>query len=463
MNRLAHRALLILAVFLGALLPGSAFTQGDGKISGVVADSTGAVIPGAAVTATQPGTGAKRSVIANEQGEYIFPSLAASGCDLSVTATGFSGYLQKGITLQADAAVTQNVFLKTGSTAETITVTSDALQVDTTSNTLAQVVNTDSVNEFPLNGRNAAALTTLVAGVVIAPNQSADQGSQKGFPGVVTISANGTRANQTNYLLDGGNNVDEYTNVNAPFPMPDSVQEFSVQTSNYNAEYGQNAGGVVNVITKSGINKFHGNAFEYVRNAVFNAANYFGYPQPTPTSALQKIRDPLKRNQFDGTFGGPIIHDNLFFFFGYQKTIIRTASNAASASILPTAAQLAGQFTNNVFDPATCPTTATVTSAAQGCSQFAGNFISPTRFSPVSLALLKYLPTPNSAGSVLYKKPIQQDFNEFTARVDYTVGPKDRLTVRYFLDKFMQNPVLNLTNLLTYADGSTIQYHNSLI
>jgi len=463
MKRILYSGLLALAVLLSTLLPGTAFAQGYGKISGIIADSTGAVIPGATVTATQTGTDAKSSVKANDQGEYVFPSLAPSGYDLSVTAGGFSGYLQKGILLQADAAVTQNVVLRAGDTSQTITVTSDALQVDTTSNTIAEVVDTARINELPLNGRNAAALTTLVAGVVIAPNQGADQGSQKSFPEVVTISANGTRANQTNYMLDGGNNVDEYTNVNAPFPMPDSVQEFSVQTSNYNAEYGQNAGGVVNVITKSGTNKFHGDLFEYVRNADLNAANYFGYAQPTPTSPLQKIRDPQKRNQFGGTIGGPVLHDKLFFFFGYQKTILHTASTAATASTLPTAAQLAGQFTNNVFDPATCPPTATAATAAMGCSQFAGNFISPSRFSPVSLALLKYLPTPNAAGSVLFKKPVVQDLSEYTARVDYTLSAKDRLTVRYFLDRFAQNPVLNLTNLLTYADGSTIQYHNSLI
>jgi hypothetical protein len=352
------------------------------------------------------------------------------------------------------------VTLSTGSSSETVTVTSDALQVDTTTGTLSQVIDTARVNELPLNGRNAAALTLLVAGVVWAPNQGADQGNQKSFPGVVTISANGTRANQTNYMLDGGNNVDEYTNVNAPFPMPDSVQEFSVQTSNYNAEYGQNAGGVVNVITKSGTNKFHGNVFEYVRNADLNAANYFGYSKPTPTSALLKIRDPLKRNQFGGTIGGPILHDKLFAFFGYQRTIIRTQATAASASILPTPAQLAGQFTANVYDPATCPATATTTS---GCTQFAGNFISPSRFNPASLALLKYLPAADSSGSVLFKKPQAMDYGEYTGRIDYTIGPKDRATVRYFLDRFHNAPVLNLQNLLTYADGSDIQYHNALI
>src|ERR1035437_3441400 len=209
--------------------------------------------------------------------------------------------------------------LKVGSSAETVNVDTTPPQVDISTGTLSQVIDSQRVNDLPLNGRNAASLTTLVPGIVIAPTQNIDQGITKTFPGLVPVTVNGTRANQTNYMLDGGNNVDEYTNVNAPFPMPDSVQEFSVQTSNYNAEYGQNAGGVVNVITKSGTNNFHGNLFEYVRNADLNAANYFGYSKPTPTSALLKIRDPLKRNQFGGTIGGPIVHDELFAFFGYQR------------------------------------------------------------------------------------------------------------------------------------------------
>jgi hypothetical protein len=456
------RHCLALALF-SVFFVGSLIAQGYGKISGTVTDATGAVVPDAVVTAIQAGTQARTEVKTNRVGEYIFPSLAPSVYDLSVTAGGFSGYLQQNVLLQADGAVTVNATLKAGDTSQTVTVTTAAVQIDTSTGTLSQVVDTTRVNELPLNGRNAAALTTLVAGVVIAPNQGADQGSQKSFPEVVTIAANGTRANQSNYMLDGGNNVDEYTNVNAPFPMPDSVQEFSVQTSNYNAEYGQNAGGVVNVITKSGTNNFHGDLFEYVRNADLNAANYFGYAQPTPSSPLLKIRDPLKRNQFGGTIGGPIRHDKLFFFFGYQKTISRTASNSATQSILPTTAQLAGQFTNNVFDPSTCPPGATAASAAMGCSQFAGNFINPSRFSQVSLNLLKYLPAPTSSGIVLFKKPVDQSFSEYTARVDYTLGPKDRATARYFLDKFSQDPVLDLKNLLTYADGSQIQYHNSLI
>ena len=257
-----------------------------------------------------------------------------------------------------------NISLKLGSASETVTVNveANAAQVDITSGTLSQVIDDKRVNDLPLNGRNAAALTTLVAGVVIAPNAQADQGATKTFPVAVTITANGTRVGQTNYMLDGGNNVDEYTNVNAPFPMPDAVQEFSVQTSNYNAEYGQNAGGVVNIITKRGGNRYHGDVFEFVRNRAFNAANYFAYVNGVKTV------DPLKRNQFGGTIGGPIVdtgalprHDKSFFFFGYQKTIVHTSNTSASgAAILPTPAQLAGNFnftTTGLGSPAVRPST----------------------------------------------------------------------------------------------------------
>src|ERR1035437_3252765 len=311
----------ILAVVWAALICVStgAWAQGYGSIRGTVTDSTGAVVSRATVTATQAGTGLAMKTTTSGEGIYVFPTMAPSIYNISASHAGFAAYTQQGVEVRADAAVTTNISLKTGKTTETITVTADTAQVDVTTGTLSEVIGAVSVNELPLNGRNAASLTAEVAGIVQAPSAQADQGNTKTFPMVFTISANGTRVGQTNYMLDGGNNVDEYTNVNMPFPMPDSVQEFSIETSNYNAQYGQNAGGVVNVITKSGTNNFHGNLFEYVRNADLNAANYFGYSKPTPTSALLKIRDPLKRNQFGGTIGGPIVHDELFAFFGYQR------------------------------------------------------------------------------------------------------------------------------------------------
>src|SRR5262249_34282941 len=153
---------------------------------------------------------------------------------------------------------------------ETITVDASAGQVDTTTATIAQVVDSSRIVELPLNGRNPAQLVTLVAGSVIGPSNSADQGITKTFPVAVAATVNGTRTNQTSFLLDGVPNNELLSNVNLPFPMPDALQEFSVQTSNYSSEFGQNAGGVVNIVTRSGSNGFHGDAFGYVRNAVFN-------------------------------------------------------------------------------------------------------------------------------------------------------------------------------------------------
>src|SRR6185503_6479513 len=206
----------------------------------------------------------------------------------------------------------------------------------TTTSTLKQVVEQRSISELPLNGRNAAELSLLVAGTVSYPTNPANptgtfaggalQGATKTFPGAVAIVTNGSRQNQVSYQLDGGNYVDEYTNVNQPFPMPDALQEFSVQTSNYSAEYGQNAGAVVNVVTRSGTNNYHGDAFEFVRNSVFNARQW-----------QAARRDQLKRNQFGGVFGGPIIHDRTFFFAAVQATRLRNIGGTTTQTV-PSAA-----------------------------------------------------------------------------------------------------------------------------
>jgi carboxypeptidase family protein len=456
----------LLFVLLGFVCtPGEAFAQGYGAISGTVTDATGAVVPDAAVTATQTGTGLVQRTTTTAEGTYVFPSLAPSVYNLSVNHAGFETYSEQGLQVRADAALTANITLRAGSTAETVTVSAQSAQVDLTTGTLEQVIGTSQVNNLPLNGRNAAALTALVAGVTFAPDAQADQGSTKTFPVTFTISANGTRVGQMNYMLDGGNNVDEYTNVNAPFPMPDAVQEFSVQTSNYSAEYGQNAGGVVNIITKSGTSKYHGDLFEYVRNRVFNAANYFSYVNGVKTV------DPLKRNQFGGTVGGPLsiphlFHsDKSFFFVGYQKTINHEVAISSTAATLPTAAQLAGTFAKEKA----CLHNPLMPSAILSCTPTGSTFtttVNTAAYSPVSLALLNYLPSPsqlNANGSISFQKPSFYDLAELTARFDQELTPKDRLTVRYFSDAYSLDGVLNLKDLLTYADYAQINYYNSLI
>ena len=160
------------------------------------------------------------------------------------------------------------------------------------------------------------------------------QGDTKQVPGAESISVNGARPDQISYNLDGGTNQDLMSNTNNPFPFPDALQEFSVQTNSFDTQYGTNAGAVVNVVTKSGTNQWHGDAFEFVRNREFNARNFFA-----------ATADPLKRNQFGGTIGGPIKKDNAFIFFGYQGTAIRTTGNANN-TILPTAANMQGDFSN---------------------------------------------------------------------------------------------------------------------
>ena len=327
--------LALVAFLLIACATARLNAQGFASISGVVTDSSGAVIPSAQVTATQTQTGTTSMVKSSGDGTFVFPALLPSKYSITVSAAGFQNYSRTGIVLQANQAITVNVTLTVGAATQTVSVSGDAPQVDTTTGTLSQVIDQNRVVDLPLNGRNAASLITLVAGVVDATNEGngVNQGNGKTFPAAVVTSANGTLPNQSNYLLDGGNNVDEMTNVNGPFPFPDALQEFSVQTSNYNAEFGQSAGAVVNIVTKSGGSQFHGDAFEFLRNGYFNAKPYFA------TKA-----DNLHRHQFGGTIGGPVIIPHLSkgqstqFFFGYQHTLQHQNSNSTTTTV-PTLAE----------------------------------------------------------------------------------------------------------------------------
>ncbi|MGH9882345.1 MAG: carboxypeptidase regulatory-like domain-containing protein, partial [Pyrinomonadaceae bacterium] len=406
-------------------------------------DPSGAVIVDARVTLTQVGRGFTRTATTDTSGHYTLDSLRPAEYEMTVEASGFNTFGQKSLTLLADQTLTANVSMQVGAVAESVSITTGTEQIDTTTSTLKQVIEERSIKELPLNGRNAAELSLLVAGTVSYPTNPANptgtfaggalQGTTKTFPGAVAIVTNGSRQNQVSYQLDGGNNVDEYTNVNQPFPMPDALQEFSVQTSNYSAQYGQNAGGVVNVITKSGTNDFHGNAFEFLRNSVFNAR---------PWHAATK--DQLKRNQFGGTFGGPLFlprfgeggaafrngRDRTFFFVAYQQTIQRNMLAGVAANV-PSASARA-----SATDPAVIQLLSRI---------------------PIGV------PTGNTQlNRATFFRPDLQDFREFTARIDHSFSLKDQLTFRYFYDHFTRNAVFEPNNLLTYSDGSTIKSENFL-
>ncbi|MDQ6699482.1 MAG: carboxypeptidase regulatory-like domain-containing protein [Acidobacteriota bacterium] len=428
--------------------------QGLSTINGSVTDPSGASIPGARIIATEVDTSLARQADTNGEGVFVLTGLRPTRYTLTATAPSFRQLVQKGIVLEANDALTLTLRLEVGATTDTVNVEANAVQVDTSTPTLKQVVDSARMIELPLNGRNAAQLTALVAGAVNAPSNNSDQGPTKTFPGAVTVSVNGSRTNNIAFNLDGVHSQDIFSNVNQPLPMPDALQEFSFQTSNFSAEYGQNSSGVVNVVTKSGTNSFHGGLFTFVRNAQFNARNFFA-----------NKRDQLKREQFGGTLGGPIIRDKLFFFGGYQGTRIRNTQNGLSAFV-PTAANLAGDFSAylNASDPNNPLRRAIAIKDPANNQLFPGNIIPVSRFEPASLAMLKFLPAASGGnGLAFYSAPIIQNFEEFIARADYSVSASDRLNYRINKSWYRQPGILANNNLLTYADETPDSSYNTAL
>ncbi|MGH9469029.1 MAG: carboxypeptidase regulatory-like domain-containing protein [Terriglobia bacterium] len=423
----------------------SARAQAFGSISGAITDPSGAAVPGATVTALETGTGFTRTVQTDASGQYVIPNLRPTRYEITVEAKGFHKLTQRGIVLLANQAATVNVRLQLGSAVQSVTVTGNATLVNTTNSTLNDVVGQARVVELPLNGRDAAQLINLVAGASGATPTTVT--SQSSLPGSVSPHINGSRDNQTSYMLDGANFLDQYYNTNIPFPFPDALQEFSVQTHDYSARYGENAGGVVNVVTKSGTNQLHGDTFEFVRNSVLNARNFFA-----------KGVDPLTRNQFGGTIGGPVViphvyngRDRTFFFFGYQGERYRDIGTASHA-VVPTTAELSGDFTGagvTVDDPLTG-------------KPFPGNIIPASRFDAASLGLEKFLPQSGN-GSVFFNKPTDQNIDQYIARVDQKLGSKDSLTGRYLRDHVVLQPQNPAGDLLGYAMGYDIPVQNLMI
>ena len=480
----ARRAAVFSLFF--ALSTAAGLAQGYGTISGTVTDPSGAVIPSATVTATQVETSREIVVTSGQAGGFVFSTLPPANYSLSVSANGFQVSRQTGIVLQANQALTVNVTLPIGSDTETVNVSTAAPQVNTTTGTLSQVISQTSVVGLPLNGRNAASLITLVAGVADATNEGggANQGNGKTFPAAVITTVNGTLPNQSNYLLDGGNNVDEMTDVNAPFPFPDALQEFSVQTSNYDAQSGQSAGAVVNIVTKSGTNQFHGDLFEFLRNGYFNAKPYFA------TTA-----DNLHRHQFGGTIGGPVIIPHFSkgvstqFFFGYQHTLIHQNSNAFTTTV-PTLAEegrggasyadfgnLCNTAVGNSFNGSgICVNSAGAPVRTQQITNpftngvYPFNRIPSSDFDPASQAYEKAFPTYTGTeapgkigGTINYFQPTDQTFNEYVVRVDHNFGEKDHLFGRYYYNYYIQPGVYNSTNLTSYASYYNTRYQNALL
>ena len=434
--------LVCLALFVSAM---AAWAQGGGNVAigGTVTDSTGAVVAGAKVTVTNKNTAVTREVTTNATGQFNVSSIPPATYTVSVEAQGFKRFNQD-ISLLADQIRDIDIHLQVGEASQQVTVEASSVQVNTVSQELSQVIESARVSDLPLNGRNAADLTLLVPGAVsaIANNSGTLQGDTKQVPGAEAIAVNGARPDQIGYNLDGANNQDLMSNTNNPFPFPDALQEFSVQTNSFDAQYGNNAGAVVNVVTKSGTNQWHGDAFEFVRNAAFNARNYFA-----------DHVDPLKRNQFGVTAGGPIHKNTSFIFAGWQKTIIRSVNNATNA-IVPTADNLNGNFS------LTNPTTK-ITNPFTHVAYPSNAAIGP--IDPVALNMAKLLPirpAGSTNGSVTFGTPLQQNFDEYIARFDQMFRGQDRLFGRFYLNKYRHGQTYDGKNLLTAGPGSKVVTQN---
>ncbi len=402
---LAACAALLALTFGVAPAPAQTFKA---TLVGQVTDANNAAVPGANVTVTEQGTGRTQTVMTNSEGAYTVAQLQPGRYDLRIEASGFKPVLQKDVVLETDETQRVNVALEAGSVSETITVVADTPVVNTDTSDKGEVITNRQVQELPLNGRDATDLAQLVPGVYQRPAED-DQGQG--------LAVAGTRTDSTNFILDGANNRSDRNGGIGVNTSVDSIQEFKVSTSSYSAEFGRTAGGQINVVSKSGTNDFHGTAFDYVRNDRFDAANFFSG------------KKELRRNQFGGTVGGPVffpnfssdgepmfktLRDRTFFFASFEGT--REDRSSAFIRSAPNEAWLRGDFrnvrgagadgifgnaddTNRILRPvATTNANGSVTITRV---EFPTPNVIPTSlFSPVSAAMLRYIPAANLPSSV---------------------------------------------------------------
>jgi hypothetical protein len=333
MKSALHLGLLILLSF-AFFCGNAAFAQTTGTLQGSVKDPSGAVIPGASVTATLVGTQTARSTTTDQNGNFELPALAVGHYTVQVTAKGFKSFVAQNVNVTIGHVVVLNPVLSLGESAQTVTVESNAVQVETTSTQLGAVMNDRAVSELPLNLRDTYALLQLQPGVSSQFGSSDTVFFGADNPGVVSV--NGGRGRANNYMVNGGDGNDLFVNLPAIEPSPDAIQEFRVLTNTFDAEYGRNSGSIVNVVTKSGTNQFHGDFYEYFRNTALDANNFFNNASGVPVP-------DFKQNQFGGTFGGPIRKDRTFFFGSYEGRRIRQGISSGLV-LLPTAAELSGDF-----------------------------------------------------------------------------------------------------------------------
>lgn len=438
MRTLSNNCLLftfiLTATFSVAQITGS-------TILGTVTDTSGAAIAGAQVTATNTATTFSRTVTTNTEGEYRIEFLPVGDYTVTVSSPGFKKEVRTEVVLTVAQPARVDARLQVGQVNEAVQVTSEVPAVNTTNPEIGRTVETQEIENLPLVNRNIYTLLTLTPGV-----QSNQNSIVLGFPEQRTFINGGVDAGagSVNYYLDGGNNMTGIRNTGNILPNPDAIQEFRVETNNYNAQYGRFQNGVVNVLTKSGTNNIHGSAFEFVRNTIFNA-NDWGSTLPTPA---------LHRNQFGATLGGPIIKNKTFFFASYGG-LRQITSTFEHSAVIPSAAELSGSFSQ--ASGGTTPVDPTTG------KPFPNNTIPVARLDPAARAIIqKYVPAAPNAPGGLYQTFIPNPYNtdEFLAKIDHNLG-NQRLTFSYFETSGKNNIVPSGSNLPWGIQQFNWRQHNA--
>lgn len=427
-----------------------------GRILGTVTDASGGAVVGATVTLVNEATHATRDAQTGANGEYIFLEVPVGSYEIDAASRGFKKYARKGIPLDLNQVVTVDIALEVGGSTDVVEVTGAPPVVDTTSTQLGAVMNSVAVSELPLNLRNTYALLQLQPGVASQFGSSDTVFFGADNPGVVSV--NGGRGRANNYTVNGGDGNDLFVNLPAIQPSPDAIDEFRVLTNTFDAEYGRNSGSVVNVVTKSGSNRFHGDFYEYFRNTVLDANTFFN------NAGGVSVPD-FKQNQFGGTLGGPVRKDRTFFFGSYEGRRIRQGISSGSV-FLPTAAEIAGDFSaggtaspfsGNLASPlvanilenrtgcnAALPPAgqAALSSAASGTSVtyssvFTNNQIPTQCFDPVAVNLFEHYVEPfDPSGTGLgVTSPDKRDRgDQATARLDHRISANQQFSAYYYFD-----------------------------
>ena len=433
-------ALVALAAMLSA--PAGLHSQvTTGTILGKVSDTTGAVMAGATVRATSTATGALRTATTNGLGEYIFLSLPVGTYKIETDATGFKRSIRTDIGLTVNQNARVDFMLEVGAMEQSVEVSADATQVNTHNAELGNLVDNQRVADLPLNGRDVYDLVTLMPGVARVTTQAVYTRDNN------TLSVMGGRPTTNNSMLDGGFNNDIWRNeMNSP-PNPDAVQEMRVLAANTSAEFGRLPGATINVITKSGTNDWHGSAYEFLRNNILNARNFFA-------SSVA----PLRYNQYGGTFGGPV-RKNKTFFFGSFEQLKQKVNTFSNNSRPPSAAERSGDFSASAASQLP-------TDPDNGGALFPGGRIPMSRMDPVAMNIIsQVLPLPNTSdGRYEYYEPETASQWQVLAKGDHQFNERQKLSISYFyLHANLHDAFANSNNAPGYADRLNAVRQNNLV